>query len=468
MIMPQYQRPHPEDRCFSSEAVESFMQSVSMRIGDPQVLRVFNNCYPNTLDTTVSFRALEEDGTPDTFIITGDIPAMWLRDSAAQAWPYLHLMPRDAGLQRMIEGLLRRMSKSVLIDPYANAFLQDPNSTDTHFASDSTEIFSGVFERKWEVDSLSYVLRLSAGYWDITGTTEPFDETWIQAVRLIIDTFDVQRGPHAWDAYQFQRHTSVSTDSLPVQGRGNPGRPCGLIRSAFRCSDDATVFPYLIPSNLMAASELGRVAPLLNHLGKIDLARRAKSMSEEIMSAVRHHGIVKHPRYGEVYAYEIDGYGSVALMDDAGIPGLLSLPYIGAVAADEPVYVNTRAFALSSDNPYYHEGVSVSGLGSPHTSHGSVWPMGVIAKGLSSIRPEEVESAVYKIAQIDAGTGFVHESLNPDDPKEYTRSWFAWANGLYGELVARWVGQPIYNSWSGYTAAKAASGIGGLSQSVRA
>lgn len=456
--MLQYQRPHPANRRFSSEVVESFIQSVSMRISDPQVLRMFSNCYPNTLDTTTSFSVLE-DGTPDTFIITGDIPAMWLRDSAAQIWPYLHLMPGDINLQRMIEGLLRRMCKSVLIDPYANAFLEDSNSTDTRFASDSTEVFPGVYERKWEVDSLAYVLRLSTGYWDITGEVKPFDEIWLHAIRLILDTFDVQRGPHACDAYQFQRHTSVSTDSLPVQGRGNPGRPCGLIRSAFRCSDDATVFPYLIPSNLMAAAELSRITPLLNRLRKNDLARRASLMSEEIKSAVEHYGIIKHPRYGQIYAYEVDGYGSSILMDDAGIPGLLSLPYIGAVAADSSVYINTRAFVLSPDNPYYYEGFAVSGLGSPHTNHGSVWPMGVIAKGLSSTDSEEIEQVIYKIAEIDSDTGFVHESVNPDNPKEYTRSWFAWVNGLYGELVARWVGLPIYNSWSANTATKAAEEI---------
>lgn len=452
--MTQNQRPNPVDRSFTSPAVESFIESVTQRINDRQVRRMFANCYPNTLDTTVRFQTLEH-GTPDTFVITGDIPAMWLRDSAAQVWPYLHLMPQDSDLRIMVEGLLRRMSHSILIDPYANAFLHNPTCLNTEYEADDTTMLPGVYERKWEVDSLAYVLRLSAGYWNVTRTTEPFDDAWVRAIRLILDTFEVQRGSRARDVYMFQRHTSIATDSLPNEGRGNPGKPCGLIRSAFRCSDDSTIFPYLIPSNLMAAAELGRVADLLTSLGHTELAARASTMSVDVKAAVSRHGIVEHPKYGSIYAYEVDGYGSAVLMDDAGIPGLLSLPYLDAVAVDDAVYVNTRAFVLSGDNPYYHSGVAVTGIGSPHTNHGSVWPMGLLAKGLSSTDISEVEAVVHKIAEIDAGTGFVHESVNPDDPTQYTRSWFAWVNGLYGELVARWVGLPLYNSWTSYTLGEA-------------
>jgi meiotically up-regulated gene 157 (Mug157) protein len=415
---------------------------------------MFVNCYPNTLDTTVHCRTLA-DGTPDTFIITGDIPAMWLRDSAAQVWPYLHLMPEDPGLRLMVEGLLRRMCKSVLIDPYANAFLHDPNCLDTHFGADATVMLPGVYERKWEVDSLAYVLRLSTGYWSVTKATGLFDQVWLRAIRLILETFEVQRGDRAQDVYGFQRHSHTPTDSLPNEGRGNPGKSCGLIRSAFRCSDDSTIFPYLIPSNLMAAAELGRLAELLLYLGQTALADRARVMSDDLRRAVNRYGIVDHPIHGPIYAYEVDGYGSVLLMDDAGIPGLLSLPYLDAVAADDPVYMNTRAYVLSEDNPYYHRGVAVAGIGSPHTNHGSVWPMGLIAKGLTSTDPSEVEAVVYKIAEIDGGTGFVHESVNPDDPTRFTRGWFAWVNGLYGELIARWVGLPLYNSWPSYNLGEA-------------
>lgn len=446
-----HQRPEENERSFSSPAVEAFIRDVVRLVDDPHVARMFVNCYPNTLDTTVQFDPTGgPDGGPDTFVITGDIPAMWLRDSAAQVWPYLHLTPQDEQLARMIEGLIARHARCVIADPYANGFLRDATSKDTHFGSDLTEMRPGVYERKWEVDSLAYVLRLSNGYWAVTGSIRPFDATWLKAVRLILDTFDVQRTAEAFEAYQFQRTTPQASDSHPLRGRGNPGRECGLIRSSFRCSDDASVFPYLIPSNLMAAAELERVALLLRELpssdGVDDLARRAETMAREVRQAVKAHGIVEHPTHGPIYAYEVDGYGSVLLLDDAGIPSLLSLPYMGAVSAADPVYQNTRRFALSPDNPFYFDGSAVSGIGSPHTDYGSVWPMSLLARGLTATDLDETREMVQTLSQLDAGTGFVHESLDPNDPSNFTRPWFSWVNGLFGELVCKAVGRPLYET----------------------
>lgn len=443
--MNSYQRPAVSDRSFRSEAVEAFIRSVVRDVSDEQTRRMFVNCYPNTLDTTVQFRE-QPDGTPDTFVITGDIPAMWLRDSAAQVWPYLHLVGEDDGLRRMIEGVIRRMAKSVLIDPYANAFLRDPGSRDTQFGKDHTTMAPGVYERKWEVDSLAYVLRLSYGYWKNTGRTEPFDLTWLRAIELILKTFEDQRGPDAYAHYTFQRTTPIASDTLAMRGRGNPGRPCGLIRSAFRCSDDASIFPYLIPSNLMAAAELGRIAPLLEGLKSHDLARWARRMSQELFVAVERHGVVDHPVHGRIYAYEVDGYGSTLLMDDAGIPGLLSMPYLGAVDAESPLYRNTRQFTLSTDNPYYFIGHAVAGIGSPHTTYGWVWPMSLLARGLTTANRRTMDEMIATLQRIDAGTGFVHEALDPDRPESFTRTWFSWVNGLFGELVARSVGKPLFTT----------------------
>ena len=450
---PRTDRPAPAERAFRSPAVDRFVAEVAGDLADvhgAHVARVFANCYPNTLDTTVGFEERGgPGGGPDTFLITGDIPAMWLRDSAAQVWPYLHLVANDARLAAMVEGLVARHARCVLIDPYANGFLRDPDSTDTHFSTDLTEMRPGVYERKWEVDSLAYVLRLSAGFHAAGGPARAFDETWLAAVALVLETFDVQRGPGAFDAYRFQRDTPQASDSHPLRGRGNPGRPCGLIRSAFRCSDDACVFPYLIPSNLMAAAELARVARVLRELGTAgasDLADRATTLATEVRRAVEAHGVVEHPRHGRIYAYEVDGYGSALLMDDAGIPSLLSLPYLGAVAADDEVYLNTRRFALSGDNPYHFEGRAVSGIGSPHTDYGSVWPMSLLARGLSSGDAGERRAMVQAVAGLDAGTGFVHESLDPDDPSAFTRAWFSWVNGLFGELACKSLGRPVYET----------------------
>lgn len=434
------QRPPREQRTFISPAVEDFIDRVSARIADPKLRAMFANCYPNTLDTTVRFNP-NLNGHPSTHIITGDIAAMWLRDSAAQVWPFLHLVKQDARLAAMIEGLIRRHAQCVLLDPYANAFMEDFASLESEWQSDLTAMKPGLHERKWEVDSLAYVLRLAGGYWRISGSVAAFDATFIASVKLILDTFDVQRSDRACDAYTFQRKTPFATDTLPVQGRGNPVRPCGLIRSAFRCSDDASVFQYVIPANLMAATELADVSDLLRALKQNDIASRAQMMADEIRTAVAQHAVVQHPMFGPILAYEVDGYGSTLLMDDAGIPSLVSLPYLGAIDPACTVYQNTRRFALCFDNPYYFEGTALAGTGSPHTPYGTVWPMGVISRGLTSDDPKEIDQIVRTLATVDAGTGFIHESLDPSYPTKFSREWFSWVNGLFGELVCKWVGE---------------------------
>lgn len=433
-------RPALDKRTFTSPAVEAFIERVSAKIGDDKIRAMFANCYPNTLDTTVRFTP-NLNGHPSTHVITGDIPAMWLRDSAAQVWPFLHLVKQCPKLAAMIEGLIRRHAQCVLLDPYANAFLEDLTSPDGEWKTDFTEMKPGVHERKWEVDSLAYVLRLSSAYWRLSGSLAPFDPTWISAAKLILDTFDVQRSASACDAYTFQRNTPVATDTMPVQGRGNPVRPCGLIRSAFRCSDDASILQYFIPANLMAAAELADVSDLLRALKLNELAQRADRMADEIRAAVAKHAIVHHPVHGRILAYEVDGYGSAVLMDDAGIPSLVSLPYLGAIDANAELYQNTRRFALSFDNPYYFEGTAIAGTGSPHTHYGTVWPMGVISRGLTSDDSREIEQIVRTLAKVDADTGFVHESLDPNDPTKFSRTWFSWVNGLFGELVCKCVGE---------------------------
>ena len=444
-------RPAPADRAFVSPAVDAFVAEVAGLVKDPHVAAMFANCYPNTLDSTVQFKPDGgPNGGPDTFVITGDIPEMWLRDSAAQVWPYLHLVPADPKLAHMIEGLISRQARSIRLDPYANAYLRDPAGTDTQWKSDRTDMRPGVYERKWEVDSLAYFLRLSAGYHAVSGgKVAPFDGAWLDAVNLVLETYDAQRGEGAFDAYRFQRVTAQASDTQWVGGRGLPGRPCGLIRSAFRCSDDATVLPYLIPSNLMAAAELDRVATVLDALDSeraTALHARCRAMAVELREAVEKHGTVEHPTHGRIWAYEVDGFGGALLMDDAGIPGLLSLPYLGAASATDPLYVNTRAFAWSADDPFYTKGKVTDGIGSPHTRHGSVWPMSLIARGLTATDPAEVSRMVAAVAALDAGTGFVHESLNPDDPADFTRDWFAWVNGLFGELVCKSVGRAVYGT----------------------
>ena len=236
-------------RKFRSDAVEALITEVNQKIGNKEIAWLFNNCFPNTLDTTVDYSLI--GGKPDTFVITGDIDAMWLRDSTAHVTPYLPLCKKDKKLQQMIEGVIRRQNKCIIIDPYANAFYKDDSKVSEWKKTDHTDMKPGVHERKWEIDSLCYPIRLAYHFWKETGDTAPFDEHWKEAMTLVVKTFREQQRVDGRGPYSFTRETSFATDSVPLGGFGYPGKPNGLICSMFRPSDDATIFPYLIPSNFL-------------------------------------------------------------------------------------------------------------------------------------------------------------------------------------------------------------------------
>ena len=303
---------------------------------------LFENCFSNTLSTTVS--CAEPGGRADTFVITGDIEAMWLRASTAQVWPYLALAAGDAQIRWMLAGVINRQTDCILIDPYANAFNREASGG--QWQSDHTDMVPEVYERKWEVDSLCYPIRLAHGYWRATGDNRPFDRRWVEAMRTVVQTFREQQrrgGDHG--SYLFQRTAREAMDTLPIRGLGNPAAPVGLICSAFRPSDDATIFPFLIPSNLFAVASLRQLAALLGMLGaEPGLVAECGELAAEVERAVAAHGVHEHPKYGRIYAYEVDGYGGRVFMDDANVPSLLSLPYLGCCAPDDPVYLATRRF----------------------------------------------------------------------------------------------------------------------------
>jgi uncharacterized protein len=427
-------RPDPAQRRFVSPAVEDLLATVKDAIADPELAMVFENCFPNTLDTTV-FHGDLPDGRPDSFVITGDIDAMWLRDSAAQVRPYLPLAREDEGLRRMIAGVVGRQARNVLLDSYANAFYATPRLGD--WADDRTEMWPGVHERKWEIDSLAYFLRLSHEFWQATRDLSPFDGEWQAAAGLVVATLrQEQRSPFETDGapYRFRRLCDFG-DSLANEGRGDPSRRCGLVRSAFRPSDDQCKLPFLIPSNLMAVSALCGLAELQLALGDARSAADAAALADEIADAVAAHAIVEHADHGPIWAYEIDGFGGTVLMDDANAPSLLSLPYLGACTAGDPVYRNTRAFCLSTANPYFVRGKAAEGVGSPHTGQGTIWPMSILFRALTATDDAEILNCLAMLRATHAGTGFMHESFAADDPARFTRSWFAWANTLFGELI---------------------------------
>jgi hypothetical protein len=296
----------------------------------------------------------------------------------------------------------------------------------------------GVHERKWEIDSLCYTVRLAYGYWKTTGDTSPFDEQWQEAVLKIPQTFREQQRKHDRGPYHFQRNTTTPTDSLPGGGYGNPARPVGLIFSMFRPSDDATVFPFLVPSNFFAVVSLRQAADMLEQIRHAkEPAADCRALATEVEGALRQYAVANPLGFGKIYPYEVDAFGNSYCIDDGNIPSLLSLPYLGAVKAHDPVYAATRRYVLSSSNPYYCKGRAAEGQGGPHVGMDMIWPLGIITRGLTSTNDKEIRACLETLRQTHAGTGFMHEAFHKDDPKKFTRSWFAWANTIFGELVLK-------------------------------
>lgn len=427
-------RPALADRKFTSTAVEAAIAQIKRDLPNKELAWLFENCFPNTLDTTVDFETI--NGNPDTYVITGDIDAMWLRDSSAQVWPYLPLMKEDSKLQQLIAGVINRQTKCILKDPYANAFYKDENKISEWKQTDITDMKPGIHERKWEIDSLCYPIRLAHKYWKVTGDVSPFDADWKHAIERTVQTFTEQQRKHGNGPYTFQRNTSWATDGVPLSGYGYPVKPVGLVCSMFRPSDDATIFPFLIPSNFFAVVSLKQAAEMTSKIsGDAPLAQKCFDLSNEIKNALQQHAIVQHPNHGKVYAYEVNGFGSYNLMDDANVPSLLSLPYLNAVDVSDPIYQNTRSLVLSADNPFFFKGKVAEGIGGPHAGINMIWPLSIIMRALTSTNTAEIKQCVQWLKTSHAGTGFMHESFNKDDASNFTRKWFAWANTIFGELI---------------------------------
>lgn len=409
-------------------AVEQAAPALASR---PKLRAMFERCFLSTIATTTEALA---DGT--AFVLTGDIPAMWLRDSSAQVSHYLPWAARSPEVRRIVEGLIARQLKYILIDPYANAFNREPNGN--CYSHDKTEMNPWIWERKYEVDSLCNPFELSYRYWKSTGGTAPFGEQFIKALGAVVDLWTLERRHAERSGYRFEREDCPENDTLPNFGMGAPIGYTGMTWSGFRPSDDACSYGYLIPSNMFAVVALGHAAEIAGTVcGDKALAAQALRLREEIDRGIREYGIFSHPVHGDIFAYETDGLGNYNLMDDANAPSLLSIPYFGYCGADDPVYQNTRRFVLSHDNPYYYEGKFARGVGSPHTPEGYVWHISLAMQALTSTDPAEVASLIDTLERTDAGTLQMHEGFNPDNPEEFTRPWFAWANSLFSELICK-------------------------------
>lgn len=428
-------RPPEAKRKFKSAAVEKTIAKVQSTIGNKELAWLFGNCFSNTLDTTVDFAVV--NGRPDTYVITGDIDAMWQRDSSAQVYPYLSLMPEDPQLQQLIAGVINRQTRNILLDPYANAFYKDATKV-SEWKSDFTDMKPGVHERKWEVDSLCYTIRLAYGYWTISKDTAPFDDAWREAISKIVQTFREQQRKSGKGPYHFMRRTEWQTDTVPGKGYGNPAKPVGLICSMFRPSDDATVFPYLVPANFFAVVSLRQAAEMLEKISHdTALAGQCRALADEVEQALQQYAVVHHAKLGPVYAYEVDAFGNYYCIDDGNVPSLLSLPYLGAVKSDDKIYQHTRQLVLSAANPYYCQGKAANGPGGPHVGMDMIWPLGLIVQGLTATSDQEIRECLTTLQKTHAGTGFMHEAFNKENPDKFTRPWFAWANTIFGELVLK-------------------------------
>jgi meiotically up-regulated gene 157 (Mug157) protein len=432
-------RPPVKARRFASPAVETLIRQVKAKVADPELAWLFENCFPNTLDTTVFLG--EAGGKPDAFVITGDIDCMWLRDSSAQVWPYLPLAAKAPELRTLFRGVIGRQARCILIDPYANAYMRDPAArTNLKWSQqDVTEMRPGVAERKWEVDSLCYPIRLAHGYWRATHDPAPFDAEWREAMGVVVRTFREQQRKTGPGPYSFQRPSTLATETLMLEGRGAPTRKVGLIHSMFRPSDDACVYPFLIPSNLFAAASLRQLAELATEvMHDTAFAADCAAFADEVTAALQAHGLTRNADGQPVWAFEVDGFGNAVFMDDANAPGLLSLAYLGCAPHDDPIFRRTARLAWSDRNPYFFKGRAAEGIGGPHAGLDMIWPMSIIMRALNALADGEddtVTACLRTLKATHAGTGFMHEAFHKDDPAKFTRDWFAWANTLFGELI---------------------------------
>ncbi|KAF1844133.1 glycoside hydrolase family 125 protein [Cucurbitaria berberidis CBS 394.84] len=454
-----YQRPSEECRTFKSQGLEDTLTRIKSTIKDPDLSRLFENAYPNTLDTAIKWKGHAANNIDEelTFIITGDINAMWLRDSSNQMQSYLPLLNASSdpnSIASLYRGVINLQARYLLTSPYCNSFQPPvesglgtaPNeaaSQDTVFPTYSN---SSVFECKYELDSLAAFLQISADYHNATGDTEFFGKfQWAQAVEAILNVAQNMTlptyGPDGAvlkSPYTFTRFTTRATETFANDGIGNPvANGTGLIRSGFRPSDDSTIFQFYIPSNMMFSAYLASTLQIMDKLNTGNSAALAKKMSDlskSLRDAIETHATVNHPTYGKIYAFEVDGFGGSTIMDDANIPSLLSAPFLGYNVNPE-TYANTRDLILSAANPYFMRGPVINAIGGPHQGPGMAWPMASIMRILTTDKDDEIVNELRQIVSSTAGLGLIHESIDSFNQTHWTRQWFSWANGLFGQMV---------------------------------
>lgn len=415
--------------------MEHFMNQIRQQAQDcPELMKVFEACYTNTLDTTVKDMG---DGT--VHVITGDIPAMWLRDSTAQVRPYLFCAKGNDSIRELIAGVVRRQFQYICIDEYANAFNEQPNGA--CWEKDDPDQNPWVWERKFEIDSLCYPVQLAYLLWKNTGCVSQFDKNFFEGVEKIFHVFRTEQFHEERSAYRFRRKSALFQDTLSREGKGALVKSgTGLVWSGFRPSDDACTYGYLIPSNMFVVVIMGYLEAMARELFYNEqLEKAAGLLKEQVRQAVEKEGKTYTEEFGMIYAYEVDGYGMYHLMDDANVPSLLAAEYLG-YPVDRQTAENTRRYILSDANPYYYKGARAAGVGSAHTPSGYIWHIAMAVQGLTSTSREEKRRILENMAATTGGKGVMHEGFCCDDDGKYTREWFSWANAMYAELFLDYLG----------------------------
>lgn len=415
-----------KDRDFIQNAREILLQTFQ----DEKVAAVFENCMKNTLDTTIKMKDNE------TFILTGDIPAMWLRDSVCQVRPFLLFAKDHIEIQEMLIGLIKKQINLIKIDPYANAFNESANGAGHQ--DDKTEMSPSVWERKYEIDSLCYPLQLAYLIWKVTGRTEHFSVEFKDCLNTILELWKVEQYHEEKSPYSFERENYLlKTDTLVREGKGPITSYTGMTWSGFRPSDDACTYGYLVPSNMFAVVVLKYSEEIISKFYSDDsvLLEKTRTLIMQIEEGIEKYAVASDESFGEMYAYEVDGLGNKLLMDDSNVPSLMALPFLQYCNQDDKRYQNTRRFILSSKNPYFFKGIEANGVGSPHTPSNYVWPIALSIQGLTSQFESEKRDIVATLLRTDASKGLMHESFNVNNSNEYTREWFSWANMMFCELA---------------------------------
>jgi hypothetical protein len=372
-----------------------------------------------------------DDGT--IFVATGDIDAMWIRDSTWQLRPLLAATGSTGDSEAIIGAVSQRQAEYLLIDPYANAFNIAENGMRWH--KDFADQSDWVFERKYELDSIAAFFDLALRLYRVAGYSAHLNELFWRASEACLNLLEREQR-HDPTSYRFVRPGNPSHDQLSHEGFGAPFAETGMVWSGFRPSDDGCELPFLIPANAHLTVTLDWLQQAANDFDRADLAERSRALAEAVCNGLAKHGLIGQASTAR-FAYECDGLGNALAWDDPNVPSLLAMPYLGWCSTIDPLYQRTRNWILSSQNPMYLQGTHASGLTSVHTPPQNVWPLAIAVQGLTAKTMDEATECLALLESIDGGTGRNHESVNVNDPSDFTRPWFSWADMTYAHLALK-------------------------------